>query len=102
MSNNSNTKKNIDAIREVLDPADLWGQLAEEAAELSQAALKMQRALQGRNPPRKTLEECKADVVEEHADVALCFEILGWNDKEARATVREQKAERWADHLAEV
>lgn len=95
-------EKDIEYIRCRLTEADIWGQLAEEAAELSQAALKMQRHCLKRNPPRKDLKSIMDDVVEEHADLALCFKILNWNDKEKRSQIMEKKAKRWAQCLMEV
>ena len=89
----------FDFIQVNLTQAELWGQLAEEAAELAQAALKMQRVYMTNNPPRKSLEECMASVIEEHADLALCFELLGWSDKDARKQVRKEKLARWAAGL---
>lgn len=91
--------KDIDYIKNRLSKANLWGQLAEEAAELAQAALKMQRLEQGVNLPRKDRETCIAAVVEEHADVALCFELLEWQDKEQREQIRAAKIERWSKIL---
>lgn len=88
----------IDFIRYTLSDAEIWGQLAEEAAELAQAALKMQR-LYTNNRPRKDDSECRAAVIEEHADLALCFKILDWDDKEERKQIMEQKIHRWAEHL---
>lgn len=89
----------LTVIKSHLSRAELWGQLAEEAAELAQAALKMQRLCLGRNLPRKSAEDCIAAVVEEHADVALCFEALEWQDREARRNVRNYKLHRWAEIL---
>ena len=43
----------MEELRGMLTPADLWGQLAEEASELAQAALKMQRLELGNNPPQE-------------------------------------------------
>ena len=93
--------ENIRLITESVTTAELWGQLAEEAAELAQAALKMQRLLSENNRPRKTAEECIDSVIEEHADVALCFKILGWDDKGQRKAIMERKAARWAELIRE-
>ena len=50
--------------------------LAEECSELAHAALKMARAERGENPTPKTVDECKAEVMEECADVWICiFEL---------------------------
>ena len=91
----------IDIIRDHLTKADLFGQLAEEAAELAQAALKLQRILLNRNLPRISQAEASANLVEEHADLALCFELLGWSDKVDRKRIRSEKLFRWAKHLME-
>lgn len=51
-------------------------QLAEECTELAQSALKLARKIRGENPTPKSLEECKASLQEEAADVELCIDIL--------------------------
>ena len=70
------TAECIAFLRENVSKSDLWGQVVEEACELAQAALKMQRLCNGTNPPRKNKLECIAAVQEEHADMELCFKIL--------------------------
>ena len=84
----------MEELRGMLTPADLWGQLAEEASELAQAALKMQRLELGNNPPRKTPQECINNVIEEHSDVDFCFKLLRWDDKKEREVVQKAKAGR--------
>lgn len=54
-----------DDVLEMIGTAALLEQLAEESAELAQAALKMARKLRNENPTPKT-----------HADVELCISIL--------------------------
>lgn len=88
----------IDFLRHAMTEADLWGQLEEEASELSQAAAKMRR-LSSINLPRKTMEECMLAVAEEHADLALCFEVLDWHDKSLRRKIQEDKLSRWVDNI---
>ena len=83
----------------MLTPADLWGQLAEEASELAQAALKMQRLELGNNPPRKTTQECINNVIEEHSDVDFCFKLLRWDDNKEMEVVQKAKAGRWMSTL---
>ena len=95
------TEENINYISSHLSAYVLWGQLAEECCELAQAALKMQRCSSIINPPRKTPEECLNDLIEEHADLVLCFKALHWNDKEQRSAVIDAKAERWANLIRE-
>lgn len=51
-------------------------QCAEEASALSQASLKMARAMRGENPPDKALEELIDNLAEEAADVMLCLSDL--------------------------
>lgn len=47
-------------------------QLAEEAAELSQAALKLARVLRGENPTLVTRREARKHLMEEYTDVFQC------------------------------
>lgn len=51
-------------------------QLAEEAAELSQAALKLDRIFRGENPTPVTEEEAWIHLIEEYTDVYQCAEEL--------------------------
>ena len=59
--------------------ADL-AQLAEEAAELAQAALKLRRALDGTNPTPLRESEARAALAEERTDVSLAFVIRTGSD----------------------
>ena len=65
-----------DDILEMIGTAALLEQLAEESAELAQAALKMARKLRGENPTPKSRADCIANLQEEIADVELCISIL--------------------------
>ena len=56
--------------------AAAWGQLAEEAAELSAIASKADRILRGENPARMTYEEAEAKAIEEIADVFNAIDVL--------------------------
>ena len=47
-------------------------QMAEEAAELAQAALKLARVLRAENPTPVTLEEAKMNLTAEFTDVQHC------------------------------
>lgn len=89
----------INTIRQKLSHAAMWEQLAEEASELSQAASKMARWYRGENPPAKDIDVLTDNVIEEHADVDLCFTVLGWNDKAHREQVKEMKLKRWASRI---
>ena len=73
-------------------------QLAEEATELAQAALKYARKLRGENPTPKTLEEIKANLIEEFTDVTLCADVLGLQHD---WMMKEQKFKRWEEWIKE-
>ena len=89
-------------ILERLPRQELLAQLAEEANELGHAALKMRRAIDGRNPTPVTLEEAQEMLEEEAADVMLCFLLLGidWNDPAFGNRVAG-KITRWVKRLRE-
>ena len=73
-------------------------QLAEESAELAQAALKMVRAIDGDTPVSES--EALAHLIEEMADVSVCMTAL--QDTAPLAQVGEiinQKARRWEDRI---
>lgn len=91
--------KNIGYIRGNVSASALWGQLAEEAAELAQAALKMQRLCTEDNPPHCSADEVHASFIEELADVNLCLRILQPGPLAERDQVMIRKAERWAGHI---
>lgn len=65
-----------DDVLEMIGTAAALEQLAEESAELAQAALKMARKLRGENPTPKSRADCIANLQEEIADVELCISIL--------------------------
>lgn len=80
---------------------ELLAQLAEEASELSQAALKLRRVYDGTNPTPVPKENAIKNLLEETADVRLVVSLLGFNDKD-EAICREimaRKTDRWADRL---
>lgn len=79
---------------------ELLAQLAEECAELSQAALKLRRALTGINPTPVTADEARWNLVEEVADV---YNVLGLlldaeDNAEIYSIIRRKKA-RWLNRL---
>lgn len=49
-------------ISDILPKTEILAQLAEEASELAQAALKLRRALDGTNPTPKSVAECEANL----------------------------------------
>lgn len=62
--------------KEKIGEAAVYEQLAEEAAELAQAALKVSRILRGENPTPVTLGKAKDHLIEELTDVYVCCSEL--------------------------
>lgn len=87
-------------IRDRLGKAEMLAQLAEEASELSQAALKARRVIDGRNPTPMSYREAADNLQEEMADVLLCMVGVGMDEPEIARTVRAKIA-RWATRLEE-
>lgn len=97
-------------VREYLSESEILAQLAEEAAELSQAALKLRRAIDGRNPTPRSIEECEHNLLEELADVKVAFEvycsfskpfIVGMVANEIDKTA-DMKTDRWLKRLEQL
>ena len=89
-------------IREILDKTEILAQLAEEAAELAQAALKLRRAIDGANPTPKSISECEDRLHEEIADIWLCIREAGFSDDEhlmIQGEIMSAKHERWLSRL---
>ena len=63
-------------IKAKIPAEDLYEQLAEEAAELAQAANKMARAMRGTNPTPKTEMDAYHDVIEEYTDVVNVASVI--------------------------
>lgn len=96
-----NTEK-YQYIIDCLPTEELLAQLAEEASELSQAALKLRRIYDGTNPARVPKKEALKNILEEIADVSLVINMLGYNSSRNEVTCREimaAKVDRWADAL---
>ncbi len=92
----------IDQIREIMPLAEIMTQLAEEAAELSQAALKYRRTLSNANPTPITRREAEKKLLEEIADVKLCLHVSGFEAVRHKIEVNRTisaKAERWLHRL---
>nr|DAX04154.1 MAG TPA: hypothetical protein [Caudoviricetes sp.] len=81
---------------EAIGKAAMLEQLAEEAAELAQAALKEARILRGNNPTPVTLEEAEEHLVEEYTDICHCAMEL---DVPVDWAQIEEKRERWKDRI---
>ena len=92
----------LERINDILGPVAMWLQLAEEAAELSQAAAKLARFYEGHNPVAydiRNSDTLKEMLIEELTDVALVVDALGMRinsslylDKVARWTSRIEAA----------
>lgn len=94
---------NIDFIRAKVPEGEQLAQLAEEAAELGQACLKMRRVLDGSNPTPVSLDEALGSFREEVADVLLCLRVLGYSQPtSAMEEIMQAKADRWTSRLREV
>ena len=90
-----------DDILEMIGTAALLEQLAEESAELAQAALKMARKIRNENPTPKSHTDCVANLQEEIADVELCISILpaALNDPAEVGRTMAAKHRRWNERL---
>lgn len=86
-----------------LGRAAVLEQLAEEAAEIAQAALKMARIIRGENPTPKKAREAAEELEEEIADVLVCYRVLKTGsitiDTERVEKIAEIKMKRWLDRL---
>ena len=81
---------------------ELLAGLAEEAAELGQAALKLRRVIDGRNPTPATYREAVKGLNEEIADVLLYLEWIQSMDNDLVREIRNKKLARWVTRLMEV
>lgn len=90
-------------VSDYLSESDILLQLAEEAAELSAAAAKLARKLEGRNPTPKSVEDCWGAFVEELADVVVCVDVLELADKtvDVCSDIFDIKKARWLKRLEE-
>lgn len=92
----------VSYIRDQIPEEELLVQLAEEASELAQAALKFHRVLDGRNPTPVRLSEAWANLQEEISDVFLCLTVLEINPVDQEYLVSMQnKLDRWVGRLRE-
>lgn len=94
-----------DLILDRISQSDLLCQLAEEAAELAHAALKLKRATDGNNPTPVSVEKAVSNLIEEIADVGLtvdiCKELWHIQDKDIEK-IKTWKKIRWAERLNKV
>lgn len=83
-----------------LPETEILAQLAEEAAELAQAALKLRRAIDKRNPTPVSEDCARTNLYEEYGDVLNCMDQLRtdyWMENEE--LVRREKMRRWVERL---
>ena len=93
---NNSISSEIDYIAKNLDGSDLVLQLAEEAAELSQACLKYVRACRGNNPTKDSAEVYLKNILEELTDVRVSSDAL---NIEEDIDTYINKIHRWADRI---
>lgn len=89
-------------INQLLADDEILCQLAEEATELAQAALKYRRAMLTVNPTPKTPDECYEALMEEFADVMVCWDALRHKESPVKINARaEDKMARWVRRIRE-
>lgn len=91
----SGTEKLI-KVRDLTPDDALYCQLAEEASELAQAALKMRRVLKGDSPTAMDISSAEYALLEELSDVMLCAQVL---DIQPITCIMASKLDRWVDRL---
>ena len=90
-----------------LSDEDILCHLAEEAAELAQAALKLRRAITGTNPTPVSYEDAIYNLIEEYGDVVGAFRIYAKKSEidtevyELSNENIESKFYRWAQRIKE-
>ena len=83
-------------IEQLIGKPALLDQLAEEASELTKAALKLSRILRGENPTPVTEQEAIKDLVEEFSDVIQCARELRLRQDEDQIKYKDT---RWHDRI---
>lgn len=92
-------EESIKEIREKVPVPDIFDQLAEEAAELAQAANKMARVMRGTNPANIDEKEAMENVIEEYTDIhVVAKDIL---ELQVDGLQADYKIDRWAKRLKE-
>lgn len=86
-------------VSDILPQEEILAQLAEEAAELAQAALKLRRAMDMTNPTPMPVQEAGNHLVEEIADVIVCENQLLGIDWNVIDEVCKRKLGRWEGRL---
>nr|DAH84483.1 MAG TPA: triphosphate pyrophosphohydrolase [Caudoviricetes sp.] len=101
----------VEFIASRLSREDILCQLAEEVAELAQAALKLRRVITGTNPTPVSEKNATDDLFEELADVAVAeeayFASISDNYRQREGLedivgcIAKGKGERWVQRLKE-
>lgn len=87
------------AAMDIVPPED-GTPLAKAASKLAHSALKLRRTFSHENPTPVTTEAAVLKVQEELADVLLCLDILGFDVTDANIDlIQEQKIMRWIGRL---
>lgn len=94
-----NESNQIKSIRDILSMQELCCQLAEEASELSQAALKFRRALTKENYTPVSIDTALDSLKEECADVIVAMSVLGCINAKEVDQIAEMKLTRWYNRL---
>lgn len=89
-------KKTASFVRDRLELDEIYAQLAEEAAELAHAALKMRRVINRKNPTPVDADDAFESVVEEASDVIAVLDTLHIARDECRIA---QKLTRWEERI---
>ena len=96
---------NLEYIAANLPDEDILCQIAEEAAELAQAALKLRRAITGTNPTPVSVDEALHNLHEEIIDVSLAEKVYFEQNKYelvgASGLIANGKAYRGAQRIKE-
>lgn len=91
-----NLDDEMEFIEEHMTRASLYEMLAEEAAELAQASLKMARILRGENPTPIGAQDAYKSIEEEWNDLYLVNRVLSLTTDYVSM---KHKAERWIERL---
>ncbi len=101
-------REKVDYINVCLGADELLLAVAEEAAELSQAALKLHRVRFGENPTPVTRGEAIQRLNEEIGDTDLCWRVLvhqtiedAFDWEEGLTEMQQKKLDRWVQRLKE-
>lgn len=94
----------FDYVQKKLDTVEILLQLAEEAAELGHAALKLRRAIYSKNPTPVSIEDATNNLIEEVGDVMNCLRLMPFSKEDCNLidSQASEKMERWARRLETV